>query len=336
MNDFTEGRAPAAPPHARHAVRRRRRGAAVPACRGPRRRRAAELRIGFQKYGTLTLLKERGTLEQRLARAGHRGQLDRVPGRSAAARRPERGRHRFRHRRRGAADLRPGRGRRLGLCRQRAAGAAGARRSSCRRTRRPHASAELQGQEGRAEQGLERALPAGQGAGEGRTSTTATIQPVYLPPADARAAFERGAVDAWVIWDPFLAAAEKQLGARVLADGNGLVAQPPVLPGLARLRRRATRSSCAALHRGAGHGRRVGPRPTPQDVAAILSAADRPAAPAIGGAGAQRYRVRREAADAPRCCAEQQKIADTFHAPEADPEADRGRDAQPSGKRSPT
>ena len=49
------------------------------------------------------------------------------------------------------------------------------------------------------------------------------IQPVFLPPADARAAFERGAVDAWVIWDPFLAAAEKQVGARLLADGTGLV-----------------------------------------------------------------------------------------------------------------
>ncbi len=49
------------------------------------------------------------------------------------------------------------------------------------------------------------------------------IQAVYLPPADARAAFERGAVDAWVIWDPFLAAVEKQSGARVLADGRGLV-----------------------------------------------------------------------------------------------------------------
>src|SRR5690606_33942878 len=46
----------------------------------------------------------------------------------------------------------------------------------------------------------------------------------YLAPADARAAFERGSLDAWVIWDPFLAAAEKQLGARVLADGSGLVA----------------------------------------------------------------------------------------------------------------
>lgn len=49
------------------------------------------------------------------------------------------------------------------------------------------------------------------------------IQPVFLPPADARAAFEKGAVDAWVIWDPFLAAVEKQTGARILADGRGLV-----------------------------------------------------------------------------------------------------------------
>jgi len=50
------------------------------------------------------------------------------------------------------------------------------------------------------------------------------VQVVFLAPADARAAFERGAVDAWSIWDPFFAAAEKQLGARVLADGTGLVA----------------------------------------------------------------------------------------------------------------
>src|SRR2546423_1177787 len=27
-------------------------------------------------------------------------------------------------------------------------------------------------------------------------------QPIYLVPADARAAFERGSVEAWVIWDP--------------------------------------------------------------------------------------------------------------------------------------
>jgi sulfonate transport system substrate-binding protein len=46
------------------------------------------------------------------------------------------------------------------------------------------------------------------------------IQPVYLAPADGRAAFESRNVDAWVIWDPFQAAAEKATGARVLADGT--------------------------------------------------------------------------------------------------------------------
>jgi len=49
------------------------------------------------------------------------------------------------------------------------------------------------------------------------------IQPVHLAPADARAAFERGSVDAWGIWDPYLAAGQTQLGARVLADGRGVV-----------------------------------------------------------------------------------------------------------------
>lgn len=49
------------------------------------------------------------------------------------------------------------------------------------------------------------------------------IEVVYLPPSDARAAFERGAVDAWVIWDPFFAAAEHQIGARVIATGENIV-----------------------------------------------------------------------------------------------------------------
>ncbi|MDH2926453.1 sulfonate ABC transporter substrate-binding protein [Lonepinella koalarum] len=53
--------------------------------------------------------------------------------------------------------------------------------------------------------------------------TYADVQPVYLAPSDARAAFERGSVDAWVIWDPFQAAAEEQLQARTLRDGTNLV-----------------------------------------------------------------------------------------------------------------
>lgn len=50
------------------------------------------------------------------------------------------------------------------------------------------------------------------------------IEPVFLAPADARAAFERGSVQAWAIWDPFQAAAEAATGARTLADGEGIVA----------------------------------------------------------------------------------------------------------------
>ncbi len=49
------------------------------------------------------------------------------------------------------------------------------------------------------------------------------IEPIYLSPSDARAAFERGSVDAWAIWDPFFAAAQRQINARILADGRGVV-----------------------------------------------------------------------------------------------------------------
>jgi sulfonate transport system substrate-binding protein len=48
------------------------------------------------------------------------------------------------------------------------------------------------------------------------------IQPLYLAPADARAAFERGAVDAWSIWDPYYAAAELDGKARALVTSRGL------------------------------------------------------------------------------------------------------------------
>jgi sulfonate transport system substrate-binding protein len=52
--------------------------------------------------------------------------------------------------------------------------------------------------------------------------TYGDVQPIFLAPADARAAFEKGAIDAWVIWDPFLAAAQKTLEARLLADATGV------------------------------------------------------------------------------------------------------------------
>ncbi len=50
------------------------------------------------------------------------------------------------------------------------------------------------------------------------------IQPIYLAPADARAAFERKSVDAWAIWDPYYAATELAIAPRVLTTGAGLSA----------------------------------------------------------------------------------------------------------------
>jgi sulfonate transport system substrate-binding protein len=48
------------------------------------------------------------------------------------------------------------------------------------------------------------------------------ITPVYLQPADARAAFESNDVDAWAIWDPFFASAQVQ-GAKIIGDAAGVV-----------------------------------------------------------------------------------------------------------------
>ena len=50
------------------------------------------------------------------------------------------------------------------------------------------------------------------------------VETAFLPPADARAAFERGDIDAWVIWDPFLADAEISANARIITDATGLAA----------------------------------------------------------------------------------------------------------------
>ncbi len=51
------------------------------------------------------------------------------------------------------------------------------------------------------------------------------ITPVQLPPADARTAFESGALDAWTIWDPYFAVAEKRPGVRILASARGIAKQ---------------------------------------------------------------------------------------------------------------
>ncbi|MFT3720926.1 sulfonate ABC transporter substrate-binding protein [Pseudorhodoferax sp.] len=48
--------------------------------------------------------------------------------------------------------------------------------------------------------------------------TFGDIEPIYLSPADATAAFNGGNIDAWVVWDPYYAIAEERYGARSIAS----------------------------------------------------------------------------------------------------------------------
>lgn len=179
------------------------------------------LRVGFQKYGTLTLLKARGDLEKRLAPLGIEVKWTEFPA----------GPQLLEGLNVGSIDFGT-----VGEAPPIFAQAAGADLVYvANQPPSPQAEAivvpkdsplksvaELKGKKVALNKGsnvhylLVKAL---EKAGVAYTD----IQTVFLPPADARAAFERGAVDAWAIWDPFLAAAEKQIGARVLTDGRALV-----------------------------------------------------------------------------------------------------------------
>lgn len=48
------------------------------------------------------------------------------------------------------------------------------------------------------------------------------IRPAYLEAADGLAALEQGGIEAWSIWDPFLAIVQAKRPIRVLADATGL------------------------------------------------------------------------------------------------------------------
>lgn len=184
-------------------------------------KQANVLRIGYQKYGTLVLLKARGTLEQRLVDQGFEVRWTEFPGGPQLLEGLNVGSIDFGvtgetppvFAQAAGADL-------LYVAYEPAAPSGEAilvpKDSPIR------SLSELKGKKIVLNKGsnvhylLVRAL-------ESAGLKYSDIQPVYLPPADARAAFERGSVDAWVIWDPFQAAAEAQLQARTLRDGQGLV-----------------------------------------------------------------------------------------------------------------
>jgi sulfonate transport system substrate-binding protein len=48
------------------------------------------------------------------------------------------------------------------------------------------------------------------------------VQHVFLGPAEAALAFRSGSVDAWAIWEPYVAIEVERFGARVLLGGSGL------------------------------------------------------------------------------------------------------------------
>ena len=50
----------------------------------------------------------------------------------------------------------------------------------------------------------------------------ADIQPIPLSPPEAAAAFARGALDGWIVWDSYFALAQRDSEARVLLDGRAL------------------------------------------------------------------------------------------------------------------
>jgi sulfonate transport system substrate-binding protein len=134
------------------------------------------------------------------------------------------------------------------------------------------------------------------------------IQPAYLTPADGRAAFERGSVDAWAVWDPYFAGAVAQVKARVLTDGSNLASYRRYYlasSDFARAHPKILRIVFEALQE---RGQWV--KSHPQEAAAVLSPIWGLDAQATVIANSRRsYAVRPVSVDA---LTEQQKIADTF------------------------
>ncbi|MDR7036592.1 sulfonate transport system substrate-binding protein [Methylobacterium sp. BE186] len=224
MTDPSRPRAAAAPPlsaPSRRSVLAGALGAAALAAGRPVR--AAEpglLRVGYQKYGTLVLLKGKGLLEQRLKPLGYRVTWAEFPS----------GPPLLEALNAGAIDL----------------GSAGEAPPIFAQA----ASADLR------YVANEPPAPLGEAILVPRDSTVRTVADLrgrtialnkgsnvhyllvralaeagvpyeavnlaWLSPADAGAAFARGSVDAWVIWDPYLASAERSTGARTLVSGTGL------------------------------------------------------------------------------------------------------------------
>lgn len=180
-----------------------------------------QLRIGYQKYGSLALLKANGQLDARLAKEGVSVKWVEFPGGPQLLEALNAGSLDFGNTGETPPVFAQAAGADLVYLAYEPAAPAG--EAILVPQHSPiNSVAELKGKKVALNKGsnvhylLVRAL---EQAGLGYTD----IQSIYLAPADARAAFQNGSVDAWVIWDPYQAAAERQLQARTLKDGAGLV-----------------------------------------------------------------------------------------------------------------
>ena len=267
---------------------------------------AETLRIGYQKYGTLVLLKAKGTLEKRLAEQGVEVSWTEFPG----------GPQLLEGLNVGSVDFGV-----TGETPPVFAQAAGANllyvayeppAPSSEAILVPKGSslqsvAELKGKKVALNKGsnvhylLVRAL-------EDAGLKYSDITPIYLPPADARAAFERGSVDAWVIWDPFLAAAENQLQARSLRNGQGLVDNHQFYLATKPYAEQHPQVLNTLIEevRAVGEDSKADPAAVTEQVAPLLGLSKEITAVAVKrqGYGAQPL--------TPAVVAAQQKIADTF------------------------
>jgi sulfonate transport system substrate-binding protein len=194
-------------------------------CLGRRGASAARtVRIGYQKYGLLVVLKARGTLERALAGRGWSIAWSEFPGGIQLAEALQAGRLDFGVVGEGPPIFAQAAGAPLVYLGAEPPAPAGEAILVARDA--PWKSvADLRGRQVVVNKGANAHYLLIRALEEARVGYD-EVKISFVPPAGARAAFESGQVQAWAIWDPFLASAQKATGARVLRDGRGLVENP--------------------------------------------------------------------------------------------------------------
>ena len=136
------------------------------------------------------------------------------------------------------------------------------------------------------------------------------IQPTYLGPADAGPAFERGAIEAWSIWEPYTSLFDTRPGVRTLTTNTEIGEQYGFILGHAPFVR--ANPELAASLIGAFATTAENARAHRDDIAALLSTAT-----GIQQGVWQRALARHPFAVLPmndELVASQQKVADRFRA----------------------